>query len=568
MWRGLPGTHRDGRELDNASPPLDLTLKFLWVGCLGGCLAIFVLGILSLSSYNSLVDDSFMYSRYAYRVATEHRLSWNPHGPPTYGLTAPAYLAPVFAMSRLLPSEPALALWLTSLMSGILFIILLVTVIWRHCALHPEHRRWLLLLLAYAIAMSTPSLKRHFTSGMDTTFAMAYLTAYILFAAEFERRASVKRAVGLGLWGGLAYIARPDLLIFAVVVPVFMFFFAVEAGSRRLPLLTLGSTLAAVVVQIALCSIFLESPLPLPFYAKTTHLYGDSILAVYATMPRVQLFEFCRLHILLIALIGATLLFNSRTWWRDSGSLDKGLLAGSVIFVGYFYFFVLQILGRPQRFYYPVLPALVFLACRCASLTFPALLPLNTSTPPWRRALAFGLFVGMLGLFPGLQDERRAYEESGDGRGFSRFDLKRLARGRERNTWVGLDRFSSLPDDLVIATTEVGLPAALNLDKTVVDLAGLQEPAFARNPFSADRLFTHYHPDLVYMPHPDYTRMTREIEEHPLFKRDYEYFPSPDPRLSLGVAIWRSSPYYSQMRDILSEILRAADQNATLTRPR
>ncbi|WP_437649350.1 hypothetical protein [Sorangium sp. So ce362] len=85
--------------------------------------------------------------------------------------------------------------------------------------------------------------------------------------------------------------------------------------------------------------------------------------------------------------------------------------------------------------------------------------------------------------------------------------------------WFAIDRVSTLPDDLVMATTEVGMLGAMNLEKTIVDLAGLNDRRFALEPFSADRLFEAYKPDLIYMPHPHYVKMIDDLGAHPEMSR-------------------------------------------------
>ena len=120
--------------------------------------------------------------------------------------------------------------------------------------------------------------------------------------------------------------------------------------------------------------------------------------------------------------------------------------------------------------------------------------------------------------------------------------------------WARLDQFSALPDDLVIATTEVGFPGALNPKKVIVDLAGLNERRFAMQPLSAERLFAAYRPDLIYMPHPHYVEMTKSIEAHPDFKKDYEVFSSRQVGASqFGLAIRKDSPHYAAMRTIAAK---------------
>ena len=102
-----------------------------------------------------------------------------------------------------------------------------------------------------------------------------------------------------------------------------------------------------------------------------------------------------------------------------------------------------------------------------------------------------------------------------------------------------------------MATTEVGIPAAMNPQKIIVDLSGLNETNFVRNGFSADYLFQNYQPDLIYMPHPHYQRTIEQISGHPHFVQSYEYFPASVLGVEMGVALKRDSRYHSEMRAIV-----------------
>ncbi|MGB8644005.1 MAG: hypothetical protein WCF84_02115, partial [Anaerolineae bacterium] len=115
------------------------------------------------------------------------------------------------------------------------------------------------------------------------------------------------------------------------------------------------------------------------------------------------------------------------------------------------------------------------------------------------------------------------------------------------------------PDDMVIATTEIGVLSAANPRKTVVDMAGLNETGFAHDGFSANRLFQEYNPDVIYMPHPDYDVMIAQITTNPYFIAHYEYLPGPSLHTFLGVAIRRDGRYYAALHQALEEVrIRAA----------
>ena len=144
----------------------------------------------------------------------------------------------------------------------------------------------------------------------------------------------------------------------------------------------------------------------------------------------------------------------------------------------------------------------------------------------------------------------------------ARFTVLDGYRGKWSDYWFRLVEFSALPNDLVIAATEIGHLAALNPEKTVVDLSGLNETEFAHQGFSADFLFQRYRPDLIYMPHPDYRPMLEEITHNPHFTEHYDYFSAHEINVAMGVALWRESRYYPAMRAIVEMKGDASDVDA------
>lgn len=97
----------------------------------------------------------------------------------------------------------------------------------------------------------------------------------------------------------------------------------------------------------------------------------------------------------------------------------------------------------------------------------------------------------------------------------------------------------------------MGIPAVLNPGKTIIDMAGLHETHFAHAPFHAQWLFDHYHPDCLYLPFPTYVQYNKDIAENAYFRAHYELYPAANLHTLTGVALWKDSPYYAQMRSII-----------------
>ncbi|NLI02722.1 MAG: hypothetical protein GX473_05265 [Candidatus Fermentibacter daniensis] len=176
--------------------------------------AILVLSIWTRFTASSLIDDSFMFTRYADTVLSEGRFAPNPGGEPAWGLTSPAFLSVIIPLRILLPGDPVLPLLLAGTVCGLAFLALLTRLLLKAAGRDPTARRAALFLILFSAAFASHDIAFHFTSGMDTMFAMAWLTLYI--GAFLARR---PRAVLLGLLGGAAFVVRPDHLVFTLGTP-------------------------------------------------------------------------------------------------------------------------------------------------------------------------------------------------------------------------------------------------------------------------------------------------------------------------------------------------------------
>jgi hypothetical protein len=84
----------------------------------------------------------------------------------------------------------------------------------------------------------------------------------------------------------------------------------------------------------------------------------------------------------------------------------------------------------------------------------------------------------------------------------------------------------------------VGSLAAAAPELTIVDLAGLNDNALAREGFSAAYVLSR-RPDLIWLPHPDYTGMLRSLLASPELSAHYELYPG---AFDYGIAVLRDGP--------------------------
>jgi hypothetical protein len=514
------------------------------------------MAVLSKWSASYVWDDSFMFVRYADNIISCHQLSWNPCGIHTYGLTSLLFLVVVVPIRLLFPKDPALCALLSSVISGFAFLFLLIVLLERNVRASPLRKQIVALMVSVSVYIAVGPLTTHFVSGMDTTFVMAYLTAYILFISGKSQSLSRTSVFISGILGGLSFLARPDLLLYATVVPLSMVFLEQQSDRRKEAAAILGLSVAISAGLVFTANWYFGSPVPLGFFVKGLRSYGDNIYQVYNSTSFHALIS----YILYYGIFFGALVLNIWTirssLVKHTWSLEIGLLIATLSFLIYYTFFVLQIMYYASRFYYPTLPAVIYLGA--TSLTqmasrgnCPGLI--RTGIERNGRVLLGSLLIVMVG-FLGLASEtfsQRLFRIRPTALVNGNFSLVDEYRLEWRAYWFKLEDFSALPNDLVIASTEVGRLGAMNPQKKIVDLTGLNEPYIAKLGFQAERFFRKYQPDLIYLPHPDYAETIREITNCEYFKEFYVWFPAAHLETRLGVAIRKDSRYYGQMLKIM-----------------
>ena len=537
--------------------------KLLNIGfwlALGCCGLVISLKVGSRFGVASVWDDSFMFGRYAGNFLNSGKLSWNPGGPATYGLTSNLFLIVVIPLRFLLGDRPGIVAVLSSMVGGAAFLVLLP-----YLLLSFERNRVVtkavILLVFVAFASELNHFEVHITSGMDTTFALTYLTGYIFIWKSQQKTNSKAKTILLGVMGSLAFEVRPDLMLYTLLIPVAVVIFAATPALRRPALAILGITLAGLGLVLVFNTIYFHSTLPLPFYAKSLRIYGDSFQTVYNDTARSELFDFLGAYWFLFALIAVGIICNLKIHWQKIAGLEVGLGVATALFLLYYLIWAIPIMGFVQRFYYPILPALVWLAARSAGSIAGKIVPF---LKVWSRNIArrrqlgwIAVGLGELAVILFCGTGVFTYVPTNLNAAIEAHTLGHFKVAENYKTlwypgiWYRLDQFSALPDDLVMAATEVGYPVAMNPHKTLIDLAGLNETAFAHQQFSADLLFSKYQPDLIYMPHPDYKLMLADLTHNQHFQQDYEYFAPDQIKTMIGVAIRRDSKYYQQMKTIV-----------------
>jgi hypothetical protein len=212
---------------------------------------------------------------------------------------------------------------------------------------------------------------------------------------------------------------------------------------------------------------------------------------------------------------------------------------------------VTQIMGDWGRYYAPyfaffVIPALLVLDRRIQS---PGRQPGEMS--PGMRALFLGataamatcvvLLFGFHRVTAALRETERTIEARPFLYDAVRCEIKGSAElpGVDRNVRDVAEFFvASLPAGVSIAASEVGYIGVVNRTATVIDLEGLNDTEIALHGFSVEELMARK-PDVIWMPHMDYTYQRGVLMSSPLLLQQYDLYVGAG---IYGIAIRKDSP--------------------------
>ena len=205
------------------------------------------------------LDDAWIHAVYARELARTGMLAFNP-GIPATGETSPLWaivLAPVHAITSQASTTVALTKSAGLLLHGA-SVFLIAFALLRRC---PASRSEI--LLAAALAAGHPDLVSAAVSGMEVPLATCVIGGIAI--ATLTRSASA-----LAMLGALAFAARPETAVMAVVLPVLFWArtdvkAAVRLGSAAL----FGAVICVVILGIrnhAVTGMYL----PATFHAKVT----------------------------------------------------------------------------------------------------------------------------------------------------------------------------------------------------------------------------------------------------------------------------------------------------------
>lgn len=365
----------------NATPSSKLATLLVLAAALFGVITLLLAAPMYLTQRGFPVDDAWIHAVYARSLAQSGHLAYNP-GTPATGETSPLW-AGVLALPHLLAPATAAAVLLTKVLGLALHVAtaLVLRVVLERAA----GARWLAVAGAALVAVH-PDLLAAAVSGMEVPLAT-------LISALLVADAQAARWRRYALWSLLAPLARPEIGLFALLLPVGLHVGRSRVAVRQGVVAGLGGVGASWLGLGLRNQMVSGHPLPATFYAKVTRgtpTGNRSVAHDFANLlGHLTLFDSIWL---IVGMLGLAL------WSLRRGQRVPGLLWG----LGLLFCVVSCALIPPldpNAFYHQryVVPALPFLIA-----PLPLLLanPLATWQARWRdqalRVVVAGLVVWTL----------------------------------------------------------------------------------------------------------------------------------------------------------------------------
>lgn len=285
--------------------------------------------------------------------------------------------------------------------------------------------------------------------------------------------------------------------------------------------------------------------MPLPFFAKRTGFY-EGYLGGSKWNAMEYMLGFLRTSTPFLAI---SLLTISRKTFFQCFAIGITMMASFL-----YYASVTQIMGTNFRYYYPSLAFIIFGSFICVY---------SQSRYQWWHSVrkTMGIRMGLLGaivciLFSGSIRGKLTtmWERNVIPHKTSASTPLHLSTPRNNRLlptlgwWKSIQEVSQLlkqlPSETVFAASEYGYLGSRFPDMTIIDLVGLHDRHIAHHGFDVEYILSRK-PDLIWLPHPDYTGNISKMVTHPDFLLHYVFLPS---AYEYGMALRRFSPLFSRIK--------------------
>jgi hypothetical protein len=482
-------------------------------------------------------DDAYMFYRYALNVYDGRGISWNADGLPTYGITSLPWLAVVLLLVKV-PFSATTVLLSVSCGAFLTAAAAMVIIVIKNSK-SPAFRDALLVVPVLLLPLLLhPTFDANIVNGMETMLSLFGNVLLVGAALRVQRSQRVLNYAVLGFAGYLAFLIRPDNGLCAALLPVLIWLLW---RPRYIARAVIAETclFVPIAIQLGLAFSYFGTPLPLPFYVKSLHGYKGYLCPVNSGSELASFAEFVAPFLLVI--FGLSHRFRQ---WR----FVSVFLIPVLLICGYL-LSVIQVVGSNARYYVPFLPFILVPAC----LVLDRLLTqysFDRIAIPWLHCVASAVLIGA-----GLAGIRAISDAYAHRTVVLYPEPKRIiaAKGplgelQELRCTVGDSFARSLPAGTVLAASEVGCLGYAAPQVSIIDLVGLNDQEIALRGFNVDRLLARQ-PDVIWLPHTDYTWHRYEFWTDPAFLLEYNVY---DQAFDYGIAIRRKSARYTAVTSALS----------------
>jgi hypothetical protein len=352
--------------------------------------------------------------------------------------------------------------------------------------------------------------------------------------------------------GLLLFLARPDMAVVVVMLPVLLFVLMPGASKGSLAML-LGIFVAGVVLDLAVCRMYFHTAVPLSFMMKSKHGYEGFREVWHPELLMTAFLSACELYLAAMVMLAR----------RRDVRLIVCCVAPVVVTFAYFGT-VTQIMGFSARYYAPYFALLVVPAMLVVDGWFAK----GEAEESWpdRSLLARGcVTAAMLLCFFALSAESvQAMVRRAEHRVHAEYDDVQLTMTatvplpvqpwEKAMTEVTDLLVTPLPKGATVAATEVGYLGRFAPQVNVIDLAGLNDNEIALHGFKTEELLAR-RPDLIWLPNTDYTYQRGLMMSDTEFLREYELYAG---AANFGIAVRKDSPLRSLMEKQMQALWSAA----------
>ena len=512
-----------------------------------------------VSAPPSTFDDSYMFIRYAKHILAGDGHAWNPGGEQTYGITSLLYVFLITVLRWATSFTDAELVRLASASCAVAAVVVMVISAARFSissALRQSYLLWAGLLVP-TVLISAPYLY-HALTGMDTMLAVLMHSVLIFVTLRLVNRGTARALWPVVLVGYLAFLTRPDSALYAAFFPAAAILLLTDAKHRVRLLITFWIALGLVLVLDAgIKYLIFGVPVPLPTYAKM-HGHYTEYAGLWMWNPVEYILEFAAT---VLPFICIAIAFTKR---RSLPLLAVFLIPALLTLSTYFN--IVQIMGYRARFNMPSLPFFVI----GGALMLDRFLDNLPETPKLAGTSVISRLTVILALlvftpiarakFPPLYKAKLIEQAPKSAPVHNPGNLPMLSYWQSVDGMIRISQ--AAPAGSLFAMSEYGCVGAAAPNLSIYDPLGLHDPQTAREGFSSEVLFER-DPDLIWMPHPDYIAMRREIMSADEFWDHYDFYPA---AFRFGVAVRKTGERSQAVGEAFAKVWKRFYPNAPMSK--